>query len=152
MQWSVLSRSRWVMELAVAVAAVMFAPVHRCHGESPPITQVYECRINDQRVFSDQPCGAGAARREVTTPNNMSAREAKIGYRSSKSASTKRKSATEPASNAKRQARCDALLNEKSSLNSRLRAGYTNNQGETLRARLRKVDTQYYDLRCRFLR
>ena len=45
MQGNALRRSRWVSVLAVA--AVMLAPVHRCHSESPPIAQVYECRIND---------------------------------------------------------------------------------------------------------
>ena len=148
MRWNA-SRSDWVGILLVCVG--MFAAMLRCDGASPPTptTHVYECRVNGQRLFSDQPCAAEAMQRDITVQNQISAQEAAIGYRSSSPVSTKRKSAPdETGPNSKRQARCAVLLNDKRYLTSRLRAGYTNNQGERLRDRLRKVDSQYYDLRC----
>jgi hypothetical protein len=148
MRWNALGWQCWIGSLWVA--AGLFTVMQLSHGEaSSSITQVYECRVSGQRVFSDQPCAIDADKRVVPTPNNMNMREAAIDYRPSTTLPTKRKAATdEPNPHAKRKARCEALRNDKSKLTSRLRAGYTVKEGERLRERLRKVDSQYYDLRC----
>jgi hypothetical protein len=125
------------------------------HAAPSHAAQVYECKVNGQRIFSDQPCAADAAKREVTESNTMSAREANIGYRSSaiKTTDTKRQRSAEADHTAdKRLARCAKLNNDKLTVNSKLRAGYKNNEGERLRDRLRKLDGEYYDLRCSSLR
>jgi hypothetical protein len=137
------------IRIAIALIAAMCAtlPTHAA--------EVYECRVNGQRIFSDQPCAADAAKREVTAANTMSAHEASIGYRSSAAQKTERKLPRKSDVDdvgEKRLARCTKLSNDKQTINSKLRAGYSNAQGERLHDRLRKVDNDYYELRCSSLR
>jgi hypothetical protein len=149
MQRNACETTSWFGGVLVVIATFIVA--HPCYGgmSSATAPQVYECRINGQRVFSDQRCAADATQREMPQSNTMSAREAAIGYRSTTKTPTKRKSAPDEVdAQAKRRARCEALRNDKSTLTSRLRAGYNVKQGERLRDRLRKVDGEYYDLRC----
>lgn len=117
-------------------------------------TKVYECLRNGQRVFSDQPCAADAKQREINSSNRMSAREAAINYRGtgiSGRAKLKQQRANDNDEVDSRQQRCLVLQGNKDNINSRMRAGYKNDEGERLRARLRKVDSEYYQLRCRDL-
>lgn len=120
----------------------------------PIIARVYECVINGQRVFSDQVCAADARQRDISAPNRMAAQEAAIGYRAvgKSSAIARQRVDAESSNDDVKRSQCDALLQDKNYINSRMRAGYTNNEGERLRARLRKIDSDYYDLRCRTLR
>lgn len=120
----------------------------------PVIARIYECTIDGQRVFSDQVCAADARQRDISAPNRMTARETAIGYRAAaESTGTARSRAAAELSNGDvPQARCAALLRDKNYINSRMRAGYTNNEGEHLRARLRLIDSEYYDLRCRYFK
>jgi hypothetical protein len=37
----------------------------------PELTQVYECKRDGQKVFSDEPCGDDATTREIPQPNTM---------------------------------------------------------------------------------
>jgi Domain of unknown function (DUF4124) len=141
-----MERNLWI---AVTFIVVM------CTIRPIDAAQVYECKVNGQRIFSDQPCAADAAKREITVENTMSAREANIGSRSStpqKAKSNRQRKTDVDDADDKRQARCQKLSGDKQTINSKLRAGYNNNQGERLRDRLRKVDNEYYDLRCSSLR
>lgn len=148
MRWNAFRWKNWAISLWTT--ASLFTVTQLSYGASPSsIAQVYECRVNGQRVFSDQPCAADAAQRDITVQNSVNARDAVIDYRPTSSTQAKRKSTSVVAeAKEKRQMRCEALQDEKSSLTSRLRAGYNVKQGERLRDRLRKVDSQYYDLRC----
>jgi len=136
---------------AAIVVGVLFAVGKICHGEvnSTTIAQVYECRVNGRHIFSDQPCAVDAAKREINATNTMSAREAEIGYKASPLEHGKRKSVaddTDPRD--KQRQRCIKLSNDKQNVTSRLRSGYSNNQGERLRERLRKIEAEYFELKC----
>jgi hypothetical protein len=153
MQRNACNSSAWCGTVLVVIAT--FIVGHACYGgmSSASASQIYECRINGQRVFSDQRCAAEATQHEMSQSNTMNAREAAIGYHSTTTTSTKRKSPPDEVDvNTKRQARCEKLRNDKSTLTSRLRAGYNVKQGERLRDHLRKVDGEYYDLHCSGLR
>jgi uncharacterized protein DUF4124 len=38
-----------------------------------PADQVWQCKVNGQRIFSDSPCGAGASIRQLSAVNGMDA-------------------------------------------------------------------------------
>ncbi len=115
--------------------------------------QVYQCMQDGHKVFSDQRCGPDARTQAISVSNQMSAREAAIHYQAAppgSTASRARRSASDADVDTERiTAQCAALQRDKDRINSRMRASYTNNEGERLRARLRRIDSEYYDLRCR---
>jgi hypothetical protein len=159
MQWNALtssqlniSRLRAGILTATTAIGMLFATSESCGGQAYSFTfaqQVYECHISGQRVFSDQPCAADATRREVTITNTMQAKEADIGYKASPAKSHKPKPFAGLADpHDKQRERCTKLSNDKQRINTQLRAGYTGKQGERLRERLRKIDGEYFDLRC----
>jgi hypothetical protein len=122
--------------------------------EAPRIATVFECRVNGQRIYSDQRCGSKADERPILAPNRMDAQDTSI--LSSPDAvlarsRSERTNAREPVFDAAR-SECGSIEQEKNSINARMREGYTSLEGEWFRDRLRVLDARYYDLRCRHFR
>jgi hypothetical protein len=118
------------------------------------IATVFECRVNGQRIYSDQRCGSNANERPILAPNRMDAQDTSI--LSSPDAvlarsRSERTNAREPVFDAAR-SECGNIEQQKNSINARMREGYTSPEGEWFRDRLRVLDARYYELRCRHFR
>ena len=107
---------------------------------------VYECVANGQRVFSDQVCGDDAQQREIAPSNRMVATDTRNLHTALRT-QKKRASSNNDALESRKQ-RCAKLRSNKESLTERMRAGFSARQDEKLHERLRKVDNDYYELRC----
>jgi hypothetical protein len=122
--------------------------------EAPRIATVFECRINGQRIYSDQRCGSNADERPILAPNRMDAQD--TGILSSPDdviarSRSERTNASEPVFDASR-SECSSIDEKKDSINARMREGYTSPEGEWFRDRLRVLGARYYELRCRHFR
>jgi hypothetical protein len=128
---------------------------------SKETVKVYECYVNGQLVLSDQRCAENARERvvDVTRPNPTDAAMAQYrleeqkrreAYRSSpppRRSSTGQSGAGSSygAGNASRCARIDQRIEW---INSRMRQGYTSQEGEWLREDLRRLKQERWDARC----
>lgn len=113
-------------------------------------TLIYECEVAGHRVFSDQPCGDDAKQREVRSANSMDAYEVDTGKKSTATATNRTKYAKDDVVEAARKKadRCGKLSDRKEALQARMRNGYSGKAGERMQDTLRKIDGEYYDLRC----
>ncbi|HVY22864.1 MAG TPA: hypothetical protein VG962_05880 [Steroidobacteraceae bacterium] len=109
-------------------------------------THVYECTINGQHVFSDHACGDNAVQRDVVVANHMDAVDAQTLKKFSKP--------VKPAHHRghsswdTRRQQCARVRKARDALVERMRAGYSAKQDERLHDRLRKLNDQYFELRC----
>ncbi len=120
--------------------------------------KVFRCQIDRQIVFSDRPCGSAVESTEVhLTANNT--------YRNSDSAPTPAKTSRAPNHSASRsierlsnsiaaeqlreKQRCQRLSDQLDTIQAKMRAGYTAQQGERLRERRRQLEQQRRTERCR---
>lgn len=132
-------------------------PLPHASPERPPdprIATVFECRVNGQRIYSDQRCGSSADERPIPAPNRMDAQDTSI--LSSPDAvlarsRSERTNAKEPVVDAT-QSECRRIEEQKNSIDARMREGYTSLEGERFRDRLRGLAARYYELRCRHFR
>jgi hypothetical protein len=118
------------------------------------IATVFECRVNGQRIYSDQRCGSNADEHPILGPNRMDAQNTNILSSPAEvlaRSRSERTNAREPVFDATR-SECGSIEQQKKSINARMREGYTSSEGEWFRDRLRALDTRYYELRCRHFR
>jgi hypothetical protein len=109
-------------------------------------THVYECTINGQHVFSDRACGDNAVQRDVVVANHMDAVDAQTLKKFSKP--VKPAHHRGHSSRDTRRQQCARVRKARDALVERMRAGYSAKQDERLHDRLRKLDDQYFELRC----
>jgi len=110
-------------------------------------TRIYECIVNGEHVFSDHVCADNAIERNVTVTNRMDA--VKVQASPSTAHSPKRRHLSQsPDSQEARRQRCAKIQKSKDALNAQMRAGYNARQDEKLHDRLRKLDSEYFELRC----
>lgn len=100
-------------------------------------------------MFSDERCGADARVRAIRDPSHMDAQDTTI--LSVPVSFTGRPPAAYTATLDSRSA-CASIESEQDRINARMREGYGAAEGETLRARLRRLSDEYYGLRCRHSR
>src|SRR6267154_5939256 len=121
------------------------------------IAHVYQCTLDGQRAFSDQPCGTDSKARDIAAPNRMDASELGDAAHHERAAAARvtRRVDRDAAfdsnadkTNADKNSRCATIANDKERITARMRAGYSGKEGERLRDRLRKVDSDYFELRC----
>jgi hypothetical protein len=138
----------------------------------PPVTEqrpqagnqsyvgVYECVVNGQRVVSDHPCGADAQVRTLVVdrpdPRDVARQQQRTWAAQAGSGSAPRVAA--PVRSAvpsqvapvasPNEAACAAIDEAIANLNARMRAGYTSQQGEWLRAEWHDLQKQREALRC----
>lgn len=106
---------------------------------------VYACDKDGQRVYSDQPCGANAARQEIPTSNRMAAQDTRILQK--KSAPAARRVAADDTA-AKQRQLCNRNREQTQRLHARMRSGYSAAQGVRYDQRLRELADQYRSERC----
>jgi len=115
-----------------------------------PAVQVFECNINGQRVFSDHACGDDAVQRDIEVANRMDA--VKVSSHSASKEKTPRSSRKHSEAgnddHDKRRQQCARIQKSRDSLHDKMRAGYTAKQDERLHDRLRKLNDDYFQLRC----
>jgi hypothetical protein len=110
---------------------------------------VFECRVNGQRIYSDQRCGSMSEEHPLRAPNRMDAQDTRIlSSPEEVLARSERGYAQEPIVDTGSD-ECARIEDEKNSIDARMRKGYMAPEGESLRDRLRVLSTRYYDLRCR---
>jgi len=124
---------------------------------STRIATVYECQQRGERVFSDHRCGTNAQERAIEAPNGMEPPDAAvIEFSRSEPDPQSAPIAVLPAPSATatdgKDVRCRAIEEEKERIDARMREGYGSAEGEVLRDRLRKLDDEYYELRCHHFR
>jgi len=120
---------------------------------------VYECVVNGQRVVSDKPCGPGAQARvlEVDQPDPRDvARQRQrtwAAQQSGRSSHAPRSSSVGAAPVAKEAARpndaaCASIDQQIEQIDARMRQGYTSQEGEWYRQRLRELKERRHELGC----
>jgi len=136
------------------LVAIAFALVNSHVAAADPATHVYECKVDGQRVFSDHECGDDATERDVVVTNRMDAtKPSPEGSKSSKPQRTQHKrSSADVDDKDKRRQQCARIQSSRDALNDKMRAGYTGKQDERLHQRLRKLDDDYFRLRCSSVR
>lgn len=115
------------------------------------IARVYQCTRDGQRIFSDQPCGTDAQQRDVQITSRMDAAAVRnvASRRNERSRHvTRHITDTDTDSADDKKKRCAKIDSDKENLNARMRNGYGGAQGERLRDRLRKLNDEYFELRC----
>jgi hypothetical protein len=127
------------------------APLTAFQGSArEPIALVFECRADGQTIFSDQRCGTQARLRSIQAPNSMQIQrnyetvDASTNY--SPPPNDRDRQAMSGVSD--RRAVCDQIEVTKKAIDARMREGYSSGEGELLRERLRKLSSEYYELRC----
>jgi hypothetical protein len=116
------------------------------------IATVFECNSADQRVFSDRPCSEHAQVREVIAPNGMHATRA-VPSRSA----IDRSVPEQPGPGAggagpiaySKESVCASIDDQIDRINARMRQPYTAPEGEWYRERLRSLDNERWDAKCR---
>ena len=116
-----------------------------------PISTVFECMKDGQRIFSDRRCGPSVEVRVIGPSNRMDRQDTSIlsTPEAVLARSQYERQDAEMLASDTHQAECQALEQEKDSINARMRSGYTSPQGEWFRERLRTIGDRYYNLRCR---
>jgi hypothetical protein len=116
------------------------------------IAHVYQCTLDGQRAFSDQPCGTDSKARDIDAPNRMDASDlgdAAHTERASAARVTRRVNRNGAFdANADKKSRCAKIGTDKEHIMARMRTGYSGKEGERLRDRLRKLDSDDFELRC----
>lgn len=139
---------------ALPVTDAVPRPSERPNPEKAELaySTVFECRTEGQRVFSDRRCGPNVEVRAIGVPNRMDAQDTSILSTPEAvlaRSQYERRDATDVPATGGNQGECQALEQEKNSIDARMRSGYTSQEGEWYRERLRAIAARYYDLRCR---
>lgn len=115
-----------------------------------PMATVFECRVNGQRIYSDQRCGSMSEEHPIQAPNRMDAQDTGILSSPEEVLARSRSElgyALEPVVDTGAD-ECTRIEDEQNSIDARMRKGYTASEGEWFRSRLRVLSARYYDLRC----
>jgi hypothetical protein len=126
-------------------------------ADSPGSHPIYRCELNGGIVFSDRPCGPDTQTVQVAVPASNSYHDETYDRRSTR-ASTKQQSHVvriprDGDSIAQEQLRaklrCQRLTDQLETIEYKLRAGYTAQQGERLRERQRELERKRRTERCK---
>jgi hypothetical protein len=132
------------------------APATPASVSSPRITTVYECVQRGERVFSDRRCGNNAQEHAIEEPNHMAPPDPSVVALSMSDPEPNPTPAAlasaAPAAPQRPRSQCRAIEDAKERIDARMREGYGSAEGERLRERLRQLNTEYYELRCRRFR
>lgn len=112
------------------------------------IASVYECWRGDQRILSDQPCGADASLRQVGEPNRMDAQDTSSLYTTVYRGSRRSGGAWSAGQGASTSDLCDSIEDQIDRINAQMRRAYGSQQGERFRDRLRALSRQRYEAKC----
>lgn len=112
-------------------------------------TSVYQCVINGQRIFSDQPCAKDAERHEIAESNRMNAQDTHIMDKHEAVPKHRNDSGDDIAS---KKVSCNKLREQQTDIQAQMRAGYTAKQGIRLRERLDKLNEKYRTQKCEWYR
>jgi hypothetical protein len=136
------------MKSALLFVLVAFASTASLSVHADPAVQIFECNVNGQRVFSDHSCGDDAVQRDVLVTNTMEASKvtSEKTVTSKKPRTGKHTSSTDD--HDKRRQQCAHIQKSRDALHDKMRAGYTAKQDERLHGRLRKLNDDYFQLRC----
>ena len=109
-------------------------------------THIYECIINGEHVFSDHMCADNAIERNVVVANRMDP----VKVRATPATHDTKRARSSRAHNVQdtRHQRCAKIQQSRGALVDQMRAGFTARQDEKLHDRVRKLDSEYYELRC----
>lgn len=137
--------------LRVSSDASRRAQDSRTADRSSIIATVYECEKADQRVFSDRPCSEDARLREVSAPNGMRADRIApprpVTDRSLPDQTIPRAGSAEPVTS--KNFICRSIDEQVDRINARMRQPYTAAEGEWYRERLRRLQDERWDAKCR---
>jgi hypothetical protein len=118
----------------------------------PVIARVYECNGAGGHVLSDRPCSKDAQVREVIAPNRMPAVSAtdnsRAAVRTGSRVASVQKSSAEPIAPQNDQL-CASIEAAIDKINARMRHKYTSFEGENFRQRLRELEDQRWEAKCR---
>lgn len=130
----------------IVLCACMYgiAGIARADGDH---ATVFECIINGRHVFSDHACGDHAQQRDITVINRMDSVDAKTLKKYSKPVKAVHHHRVHSSQDARRR-QCARIRKAKDKLIERMEAGYSAKQDERLHDRLRKLNEQYFELRC----
>lgn len=135
----------WIVLLC---AGPWSAAVH----SGPTTATVYRCAVGDQITFSDRPCGAGAQIYEPDT-SRVSTYDPPAPAASGARPAAKRdrpriSNGSIEAARAKKKAECSRWRAELKALRDKMRAGYRSKEGERLRERQSRLQSQLRAARC----
>ena len=136
---------------AAAQPQIIFSTstVERSSAASPAaIAAVYECWRGEQRILSDQPCGADASLRQVVEPNRMNAQDTRSLYSPVYVSSRRSGGASSAGQGANASDLCDSIQDQIDRINARMRHAYTSQEGERFRERLRALSLERYEAKC----
>ena len=132
---------------------------HRANQGRQTDVGVYECVVNGQRVVSDKPCGPGAQARvlEVDQPDPRNAALLRQQIWTAQQAtgsppmarpSTYGAPPAAPQQANANDAACRNIDQQIEQVDARMRQGYTSQEGEWYRERLRRLKERRYELGC----
>lgn len=144
-------RPGFALELAVALLLALLLGAANFVFAAGPV--VYECITDGQRTYSDRPCGTDARPRRVeAAPAPVTAAAPTPGAppRASESRSQARPPAQSrnPTPAARASTHCHDLQAQVDRIDARMRLGYRNKAGETLKDRRRALTEEYAARRC----
>ncbi len=135
---------------AFVLCVSMYVGSHLTYADTA--IHIYECIVNGQHVFSDHVCGDNAVDRDVVVVNRMDKVDSRLVNTHSVDAKPPQPKHIHSQRGADavntRQQRCAKIRKSKEALNDRMRAGFSARQDEKLHERLRKLDDDYFELRC----
>ena len=141
-----------VMTTSSSSSASSNASATNRDSSTQSIAHVYQCTLDGQRAFGDQPCGTDSTARDIDAPNRMDTSGLGEAAHTERAAAARvsrrvdRDAASD--SNGEKKKRCVKIGNDKERIMARMRTGYSGKEGERLRERLRKLDSDDFELRC----
>jgi hypothetical protein len=118
--------------------------------------RIFRCEVKGQTTFADRPCPEAPSTEVQLSPVNAYHAEAATGpvSRQAAKASPGRERASKSSGSIaneqqKEQQRCQRLADQLATIRSKMRSGYTADQGEKLRERQRQLEQQRRTERCR---
>jgi hypothetical protein len=135
------------------IQAAALPPIADQTTARPPLPrgQVWQCVAKGQPTFSDSPCSNSASVRQLSQVNRMDAVVVPVpaaSYNWPVPEYTPSFPDPNTADSGNDSSFCKGLKAEVSSINERMRHGYSLPEGEVLRARLRKISDIQYERSC----
>jgi hypothetical protein len=155
-----LARMRRRIKCNAILLTLAFAPSAGFAAEPRGTQHIFRCEVNGQITFGDRPCADAPSVEVVLSPANFYHPDAKQAAvpnlspdRATKSPAKRERARSNTDSIAAEQARerqrCQRLADQLTSIRSKMRTGYTGEQGEKLRERQRQLEQQRRTEHCR---
>ncbi len=132
------------MRIGMLLAVLLL--VHTTALEASGSTVIYRCEQADGVVFADRPCASKASAYTPGAPINQYT-PAAMPSRATAQKPVRKKAAVSDAT-ASKDAQCQRWESALRDIRSQMRAGYSLQQGERLRARKTRLDQQVRAARC----